>query len=177
MTEKEHNPHVIREAVASFATRTALRSAAAGLLAAGFAPADLSVLASHDSLEVAGNVAGYPGGPSGNLLAGLTDEVVFLEPLTIAGLSFLSAGPLALGLAAVASAGLGTAAIKEVLDRFAANRHAAEFASALQAGAVLLWVRTDRPELEATALRTLGDTGGRYVHIHTRTVPGAGAKS
>ena len=140
---KDERFPVIREAVASFATKAQFRTAVGRLLAAGFQPADLSVLASHESLEVAGEVPGYPGAPGSSLLAGLTDEVNFLAPLTIAGFVLLSGGAVAVALAALVSAGLGGAAIKEVLDRYTANRHSAEFAAALEAG-------------------------GRFVHIHAR---------
>ena len=167
--DKKEQFIVTREAVASFATRPQFRDAVARLLAAGFVPSDLSVLASHDSLEVAGDVAGYPAGPGENLFAGLTDEVNFLAPLTLAGFVLLSGGPIAAALAALVGAGLGGAAIKEVLDRYTANSHSAEFTAALEAGAVLLWVRVADPQLEAVAARLLEEAGGHHVHIHART--------
>jgi hypothetical protein len=166
--EKDDRFPVIREAVASFATKAQFRTAVGRLLAAGFQPADLSVLATHESLEVAGGVPGYPGGPGSNLLAGLTDEVNFLAPLTVAGIVLLSGGAVAVALAALVGAGLGGAAVKEVLDLYTANRHSAEFAAALEAGAVLLWVAVADPELEAPATRILSESGGRFVHIHAR---------
>jgi len=65
MAESDRKPPfpVIREAVASFADKENFRRAVGRLLASGFKPADLSVLASHDSLEVAGDVPGYRGKP------------------------------------------------------------------------------------------------------------------
>jgi hypothetical protein len=159
---------MIREAVASFATKEQFRAAVGRLLGAGFKPADLSVLASHDSLEVAGGVPGYAGKPGSSLFAGLTDEVNFLGPLTVAGIVLISGGPVAAALGALIAAGLGGAAIKEVLDRYSANEHSAEFSAALKAGAVLLWVRVDDPELEAAATRILEETGGHHVHMHGR---------
>ncbi|HEX7969750.1 MAG TPA: hypothetical protein VF502_16120 [Stellaceae bacterium] len=165
---------VIREAVAAFADKAAFRRAVGRLLGAGFKPADLSVLATHDSLEVAGDVPGYRGTPGSTLLAGLTDEVNFIGPLTIAGIVLLSGGPVAAAIGGMVAAGLGGAAVKEVIDRYAANRHSAEFAAALRGGAVLLWVRVDDPELEATAVRLLEETGGRHVHMHGRSAPAAG---
>jgi hypothetical protein len=164
---KDRSP-VVREALASFAAREQFRDAVGRLLAAGFAPADLSVLASHDSLEVAGNVAGYPGTPGQFLLAGLTDEVNFIGPLTIAGFSLVSGGPVAAAIAAIVGAGLSGAAIKELLDRLSANRHSAAFAAAVAAGAVLLWVRCADPAREAVAVRVLGEAGGRNAHVHAR---------
>ncbi len=170
MMDEPPKPHfpIIREAVASFATKAQFRDAVAELLAAGFKPADLSVLASHESLEVAGNLPGYPDTPDISLTAGLTDEVRYLAPLTVAGIAFVSGGPVAVALAALVGAGVGGAAIKEVLDYYTANRHSAEFAAALKAGAVLLWVRVADPELEAMAVRLLEEAGGRHVHIHGR---------
>jgi hypothetical protein len=165
MAEDKRAPlTVTREAVASFAAPDQFRDAVRRLLAAGFTSSDLSVLATHDSLEV----AGYPAKPGGNLLAGLTDEVNFLAPLTLAGFVLVSGGAVAAALAALVGAGLGGAAIKEVLDRYTANRHSAEFAAALQAGAVLLWVRCADTALEAAAARLLDEAGGRNVHINAR---------
>jgi hypothetical protein len=161
---------VIREAVAAFSSKSELRDAVSRLLAGGFKPADLSVLATHDSLEVAGDVPGYRGGPGASLLSGLTDEVNFLGPLTVAGIVLLSGGPVAAAIGALVAAGLGGAAVKELLDRYAANQHSAEFAEALRSGAVLLWARVDDPELEASAVRMLEEAGGRHAHMHARTL-------
>jgi hypothetical protein len=165
MTDAKRDPlTVVREAVASFATRDQFRDAVRRLLAAGFAPSDLSVLASHDAIEV----AGFPAGPGSNLLAGLTDEVNFLAPLTLAGFVLVSGGPVAVALAALVGAGLGGAAIKEVLDRYTANRHSADFTAALKAGAVLLWVRCADSDLETRAVRLLEEAGGQNVHVYGR---------
>lgn len=60
MAEDKREPlTVTREAIASFATPDQFRDAVRRLLAAGFTPSDLSVLATHNSLEV----AGYPAKP------------------------------------------------------------------------------------------------------------------
>jgi hypothetical protein len=152
---------LVREAVASFANRTQLDDAINRLMAAGFARDDISVLGSHASLEA----------PSGNAdaMAGLVEEVKYIAPLTVAGIVLLSGGPIAASIAGVIGAGLGGAALKELLDRYAAGGRAEEFAAALQAGAVLLWVRVPDPELEATAVRVLEDAGGRNAHLHART--------
>ena len=159
----------IREAVASFAGQEQFRQAVKRLLAGGFAPADLSILTSHESLEIAGGVPGYPGTPGASLMAGLTDEVNFIAPLQVAGFSALSGGPVAAAFAAVVAAGLSGAALKEVIDRFVANRHSDDYSTALQAGGVLLWVRVGDSQLEEKALRILDDCGGTNPHINNRT--------
>jgi hypothetical protein len=151
---------VIREAVASFADRAHFRNAVSGLLAAGFDPSELSVLASHRALGAAEE-------RRGDLInAGLSDELKYIGPLTVAGIILVSGGPIAATLAALVGAGLGGAALKELFDDYTAAPHGEEFAAALQAGAALLWVRCADSELELRALRILEEAGGRHVHIH-----------
>ena len=109
MTEAAKSFPVIREAVASFPDREHFRSAVSALLAGGFVRDDLSVLASHDSLAVA--EAETENG-TGLLSAGLSDEIKYIAPLTVAGIIVLSGGPIALTVAALVGAGLGGAALK-----------------------------------------------------------------
>ena len=153
----------IREAVASFADREHFGKAVAELFAAGFASGDLSVLASHVSIGAAD--------PQKEALSwlpsSLADEVKYIGPLTVAGIVVLSGGPIAAGIAALIAAGLGGAALKEILDRYT-TRHTEEFAAALQAGAVLLWVRCEDDVQERRAMGILATTGGRHGHIHQR---------
>lgn len=159
---------VVREAVASFPDRAHFHRAVSDLLAAGFAVSDLSVLASHDSLAAADE----PGGGKSSLLpAGLSDEVNYIAPLTLAGFIVLSGGPIAVALAALVGAGLGGAAVKELFNNFTEPRHSADFQAALKTGAALLWVRCTDPDRELVATRILEEAGGRHVHIHGRASP------
>ena len=113
MTEAAKSFPIVREAVGSFPDREHFRNAVAALLAAGFDRSELSVLASHDSLAIAEE---DPGSSKGILAAGLTDEIKYVAPLTVAGIIVLSGGPIALTIAAVVGAGLGGAALKELFD-------------------------------------------------------------
>ena len=157
---------VIREAVASFPDREHFRNAVSALLAGGFVRDDLSVLASHDSLAVADEAAGTP---KEVLRAGLSDEIKYIAPLTVAGMIVLSGGPIALTIAALVGAGLGGAALKEFFDDYTAARHSEDFAAALKAGAALLWVRCPDPDSELAATRILEQAGGRNIHVHGRS--------
>ena len=157
---------VIREAVASFPDREHFRRAVSALLAAGFERDALSVLASHDSLAAA---EGASDGGTGILPAGLSDEIKYIAPLTVAGIIVLSGGPIAAVVAALVGAGLGGAALKELFDDYTAPRHSKDFAAALEAGAALLWVRCEDPDRELTATRILEEAGGRHVHVHGRS--------
>ena len=157
---------VIREAVASFPDREHFRTAVSALLAAGFEPSDLSVLASHQPLAAADEA------PGELIAAGLSEEIKYLAPLTAAGIVLISGGPIAATVAALVGAGLGGAALKELFDDYTAAPHREEFAAALSAGAALLWVRCADPEIELRALRILEESGGRLVHIHGRPALG-----
>jgi hypothetical protein len=165
MTEAAEAFPIIREAVASFPDRDHFHRAVSNLLAAGFAPSDLSVLASHDSLTTAGE----PGGAERSIVpASVSDEIKYIGPLTVAGIVLLSGGPIATVVAALVAAGLGGAALKELFDDYTAPRHSEDFKAALAAGAALLWVRCDDPDRELTATRILDEAGGNHVHIHGR---------
>ena len=166
MTEASKSFPVIREAVASFPDREPFRRAVSALLAAGFERSELSVLASHDSLAAADKATGTP---TQILPAGLSDEIKYIAPLTVAGIIVLSGGPIAAAVAAVVGAGLGGAALKELFDDYTAPRHGEDFAAALKAGAALLWVRCEDPDRELTATRILEEAGGRHVHVHGRS--------
>jgi len=166
MTEAAKSFPVIREAVASFPDREHFRNAISALLAAGFDRSDLSVLASHDSLAVADEAAGTP---KEILRAGLSDDLKYIAPLTVAGIIVLSGGPIAVVVAALVGAGLGGAALKELFDDYTAPRHSEDFAAALKAGAALLWVRCGDPDRELVATRILEEAGGRHVHVHGRS--------
>jgi hypothetical protein len=157
---------VIREAVASFPDREHFRNAVSALVAAGFERSDLSVLASHDSLAVADAAAGTP---REVLRAGLSDEIKYIAPLTVAGIIVLSGGPIAIAVAALVGAGLGGAALKELFDDYTASRHSDAFAAALKAGSALLWVRCADPDSELAATRILEEAGGHHVHVHGRS--------
>jgi len=156
---------IIREAVASFPDREHFHNAVSNLLAAGFETSDLSVLASHDSLAAAGEPSA--GGPK-IMPAGLSDEIKYIAPLTVAGVILLSGGSIAATIAALVGAGLGGAALKELFDDYTAPRHSEDFRAALDAGAALLWVRCEDADRELTATRILEEAGGRHVHVHGR---------
>jgi len=157
---------VIREAVASFPNREHFRHAVSALLAGGFARDDLSVLASHDSLAVTDEAAGTL---KEVMRAGLSDEIKYIAPLTVAGIIVLSGGPIALTVAALVGAGLGGAALKEFFDDYSAAHHSENFAEALKAGAALLWVHCPDPNSELAATRILEEAGGQHVHVHGRS--------
>src|SRR5208282_5228195 len=131
----------VTEIVGRFAEREAFKAAVEELLKAGFERSDISVLDSHDSLAAAeGRNEAWR-----RTLAGLVGEVKYLEPITAAGLILLASGVVGAELAGVLAAGLGGMAVFELLGKIRATPHTREFATALEHGAVLLWVRAETP--------------------------------
>src|SRR5882672_3854780 len=88
MSDTAANFPVIREAVASFADRPHFQQSINELLAAGFEASDISVLASHQPLSAAEQ------SESELLPAGLSGEIKYIGPLTVAGIILLSGGPI-----------------------------------------------------------------------------------
>lgn len=156
-------PQDISEVVAVFETRAAFDRAVAELLAAGFAREDISVLASHASLDAA-----RPAAPRDEALTGLVGELKYAFPLTTAGLIAVVGGPITAPLAALVAAGIGGAAIKEYLDELTSHPEPDEFANALEAGGVILWVRVADAAAEREAGAILERCGGKNVHLALR---------
>ena len=161
---EETVPAEVREVVALFSTRAGFDRAVEALLAAGFDRADLSVLASHASLDA----ADPKGKPRDEALTGLVGELKYAFPLTTAGLIAIVGGPIEAALAALVAAGVGGAAIKDYLDELTSHPKPDEFTRALEAGGVILWVRIETPDQEAQAAALLEREGGVNVHVSVR---------
>jgi hypothetical protein len=156
----------VREVVAHFSTRAAFDGAVKALMDAGFDRADLSVLASHNSLEVAER---RPLAPKDEALTGLVGELKYLFPLSTAGLLAIVGGPITAPLAALVTAGIGGLAIKDYLDEVTSHPDTDAFAKALEAGGVILWVRVADTPAELDATTVLKRAGGENVHTTVRT--------
>ena len=163
-TTQDAAPAEVREVVALFSTRAGFDRAVETLLAAGFDRADLSILASHTSLEA----ADPKGQPRDEALTGLVGALKYAFPLTTAGLIALVAGPIEAALAAIVAAGVGGVAIKDYLDELTSHPKPDEFARALEAGGIILWVRVATAEQEREALALLDREGGENVHVSVR---------
>lgn len=163
-TTQDTAPAEVREVVALFSTRAGFNQAVDALLAAGFDRADLSVLASHSSLDA----ADPKGKPRDEALTGLVGELKYAFPLTTAGLIAIVGGPIEAALAALVAAGVGGAAIKDYLDELTSHPKPDEFTRALEAGGVILWVRVTTPEQEREVSALLDREGGGNVHMSVR---------
>lgn len=152
------------EVVGRFAERGGFTAAVEALLAAGFERDDLSVLDTHESLSASGS----PGEAWQETLGGLVGEINYVGPLTAAGLIAVATGPVGSAVAAMMAAGISVAAVVELLDKLRATPHTDSFARALEAGAILLWVRVGDPEASERAESILANAGAADVHRHIR---------
>lgn len=152
------------EVVGIFSNRRDFDCAVQSLLAAGFQRSDLSVLASHDSIDAAEPaVASWK-----ERLVGLVGELKYEGPLITAGLIALATGPVGAAIAGLIAAGVGGAALKELMDEVTARPHSEDFARALTAGGLLLWADVADGARQAQAIEILTAAGGTNVHANLR---------
>lgn len=151
-----------REAVGLFADRDSFEAAVEALKGTGFERADLSVLGSHESIDAAGK----PGNPWKDILTALVGELKYEGPLVASGAILLVGGTVSATIAGIIGAAVGGIAVKEILDEVTSTPHTEDFARSLEAGSVILWVRTPDEERECTATAILEQNGGVNVHIH-----------
>jgi len=156
--------NVTVEVVGNFATRESFTAALKALAAAGFEHDDISVLDTHESLSAAGK----PSEAWQESLAGLVGEINYVGPLTAAGLIALASGPVGVAVAGALAAGLTGAALVDLLDEVRATPHTEAFARALEAGAILLWVRVADEAAARKAEGILARHGASDVHRHVR---------
>ncbi len=161
----------VTEVVGRFETRAAFEQAVKALQAAGFGHADLSVLDSHESLDAAGK----EGEAWQETLASLTGEVNFIGPIAAAGFIAMATGPIGAAVALATGAGLSGLAARDILEQIQATPHTEDFARALEAGAVLLWVRAETAEQQAQATAILEEAGAHDLHVHSRPKQGGEA--
>jgi hypothetical protein len=150
-----------REVVGLFADRATFDHAVEELLRSGFERADLSVLASHESLEAAGR----PGRSWREALIALVGELKYEGPLVASGAIFLAGGPVAATIAAILGAAVGGAALVDLLGELTARPHTEDFARSLAAGSIILWVRAPDESRQARARAILEKNGASNVHV------------
>ena len=151
-----------REIVGLFADQAAFEAALGDLKKAGFAHADLSVLASHTSIDAAGT----EGQSWKDALTALVGELKYEGPLVASGAVFLIGGATAGAVAAIIAATTATVAANEFLAEVTAKPHTEAFARAVEAGSIILWIAAETDEKELLARSILQDRGAGNIHAH-----------
>lgn len=152
------------EIVALFADKAHLDGAIYALLAADFDRTDISLLSSHDSLDtVEDSDSAWK-----DALTALVGEYKVLGPLAVSGGIFLAGGPVAGAIGALIGAAVSGLAAKEVMEEVLAKPHAEDYARALEAGSIILWVKADSAERENKATEILSANGGENIHLNRK---------
>lgn len=170
----------VREAVAVMEDVESLEAAVEELRQAGFADADVSLLAGHGTVEKklgrmyarVEELEDDPAVPRAAFVSTRTVEqreslvigsMTTLPTLIAAGTVVASAGAVAAAIAGTAVTG---ALIGNVLARWMDKRHAAWLEEQLERGGILLWVRTRDETRERQALAILSRHAAHDIHIH-----------
>jgi hypothetical protein len=176
----------VREAVAVFEDAAALEYAVEDLRAAGFADADISLLAGHETVQRklgryyrrVEELEDEPEAPRrafvslkslGERESWVISSLTYLPTLIAAGTVVASAGAVA---AAIAGTAVGGALIGTALAHWMDRRHADWLQDQLERGGLLLWVRTPDMAAERKGLEVLTRHSGHDVHIHEIPVSG-----
>lgn len=178
----------VREAVGVFADPTALQDAATELQTAGFNHADISMLASERALhEKLGHVdastaavqddpkaprQAYRSPPDiGDAKGVLIGAPMYVAATLAAGVIAATGGTLAALLGGVALAGGAAGLVGYAFANRVEKKYADELMGALDAGGLLLWVRTPTVEHEMRAMEILSKHAAHHVHVHELKVP------
>jgi hypothetical protein len=176
----ERNSTTVREAVAVFDEVNELDAAVEDLLEAGFKKADMSLLASEESVkkklghryERVEEMEDEPDAPRiayrTRASIGESDDVIigtltYLPTVLAAGTVVASEGVVA---AAVTGTAIAGALIGTALTRWLDKHHAEQLQEQLERGGLLLWVRTPDPQTERRAITILRRHSAHDVHIH-----------
>jgi hypothetical protein len=182
--EQNQSPH---EVVGIFHTAADLQAAVDDLLSAGFDRAELSFLASAETVEKklghayrkASEIADDPeipraayvsteaiGGAEGGLIGGL----VYVGAIVAAGAVVVSEGPLAAAFAAAVLAGGAGGFVGSLLARFVGHHHADYLQEQIDKGGLLLWVHARDADHQARSVAILRTHCGDKVHVHETAV-------
>lgn len=184
----------LREAVGVFRDRSGFQATIDALLSAGFDRADLSFLASRETVEqklghhyrsvreledeAAVPTVAYVSRESvGDLEGAVAGVLLYVGAVATAGAVVASGGTFAAAIAAAAAAGGAGGALGAVLDRFIERRYLQRFEEQLSSGGLLLWVHTRDAAHEARALEILRRHGGEDVHLHDLPREGGGVET
>lgn len=172
----------VHEAVGLFASVEALQGAIDELLSSGFDRADLSLLGSEHVLQT--NLAHHltrreleddPAAARGVYVSpdaigtaegSLISVLAYVGGIAAAGVIAIGGGPLTMIILGAGLAGGAGGIIGTGLAKLLGHRRAEDIRSHLEAGGLLLWVRTWHIDDQHRALGILSRHSGRDVHVH-----------
>lgn len=183
-SQDHHSTYIdIPEAVGIFDTSKTLQAALYDLRSVGFSRYDISVLAAQEVLEKqfgttywrATDLADDPDAPRAAFVS--EEGIGELEGAIFGGFLFVGsaiamtalltpASTIAASIAAVAIGGSPAAVIGALFARRVGKHHSAYYATQIEHGGILLWVRVHDASQKVLAVKILKGHSGREVHVH-----------
>src|SRR5205085_2689157 len=180
----DNQPDTLREAVGVFASKSDLQAAIDELLSFGFHRAELSLLASEETvIEKLGSgfanaraVEDDPVAPRtayvspeaiGDAQGGIVSVLVYAGATAAAGTVLISGGTIVAGLVAATLVGGAGGIVGALLANWLGDNHAQYLQTQVDHGGLLLWVRTRDAKAEDRAVNILKRHSSRDVHVHT----------
>lgn len=187
-TTQNPSPGMIREAVAVFHDQPVFQAAADDLMNSGFDRSELSLLASHKTveqklghlyekiseLEDDPNVPRVAYSGRDSLTEGRTAIVgglAYIGAVAAVGAIVASGGTLAAAIAGAVVAGGSGGLLGTFGARWLGRDRATEIQSQIEKGGLLLWVRVRDAEHEQRALEILNRHSAEDVHVHDLPAP------
>lgn len=183
--ETDHNTTVIDipEAVGVFDSFEDLQKAFYDLRMVGFSRYDISLLGKQEALEEklgkaywrSSELEDDPEAPRaafvseeaiGELEGGIAGGFFFLGSYAAMAAMLTAASTLAASVAAIAIGGVPAAVIGTLLARRVGQNHKDYYATQIEHGGILLWVRVRDKEREDVAVKIMKAHSGRDVHVH-----------
>jgi len=168
LTEATNEQGKLQEIVGVVTDQQQFQNAVDNLLAAGFKRSDLSVLASHESLDASTSTEHGLKDTFNDTLKALVGEIKYAGPLGAAGVAVLFGGPIGVVVGGVIAAGISGLALTEVLGEVLAGSHPEHFSRAVEAGGIILWVAVTDETQAAKATEILTDAEAHNVHVVAR---------
>jgi hypothetical protein len=185
MGDTEHKITAINipEAVGVFDTFEDLQKAFYDLRMVGFSRYDISLLGKQEALEEklgkaywrASDLEDDPKAPRaafvseeaiGELEGSIAGGFMFLGSYIAMAAMLTAASTVAASIAAVAIGGVPAAVIGTLLARRVGQHHKDYYATQIEHGGILLWVRVDNKDKEDVAVKIMTAHSGRDVHVH-----------
>lgn len=171
------------EIVGVFDSDAKMQKAIDQLLISGFNHADVTLLASEETIEKTPDLAWHtsqhleddPETPRaayvspesfGDAQGALIATLIYIGAVGTAGLIIGGSGPLGGAIVTIAVAGGLGGAVGTLLARILKKHHAHDLADHLARGGLLLWVRTPSAFKQARATEILRQYGATDVHAH-----------
>lgn len=183
--DADHHTTVIKipEAVGVFDSFEDLQKAFYDLRMVGFSRYDISLLGAEDTLKEMLGTAYWrspeleddPDAPRaafvseeaiGELEGGIAGGFFFLGSYVAMAAMLTAASTLAASIAAIAIGGVPAAIVGALLARRVGQHHKDYYATQIEHGGILLWVRVKDKEHEDLAVKIMKEHSGRDVHVH-----------